>query len=112
MDDAFRRYRDQIDTEYRALFDRLHRLIIDTCPDAEVSLSYGMPTYRLGHRRLNIAVWKHGVSLYVSPSRDGGLSGRHPELATGRGTIKLSPDQAAHVPDTEFRDLAQAALNA
>lgn len=111
MDDAVRRYRDEIDPEYRAVFDRLHRLIIDTCPDADVGLSYGMPTYRLGRRRLNVAVWKHGVSLYVSPSRDGGFSARHPELVAGKGTIKLRPDEAARIPDTEFRDLAHVALN-
>jgi hypothetical protein len=56
-------------------------------PDAEVVLSYGMPTYRIGRRRLNIGVWKHGLSLYVSPNRDGGFSARHPELAQERGPL-------------------------
>lgn len=83
MDDAVRRYRDEIAGEYRPVFDRLHRLIAGTCPDVEVVLSYGMPAYRIGRRRLNVGVWEHGLSLYVSPSRDGGFSGRHPELTAG-----------------------------
>jgi hypothetical protein len=29
-----------------------------------VLLSYGMPAYRVGKRRLNIGVWKRGVSVY------------------------------------------------
>lgn len=111
MDDAVRRYRDEIASAYQAVFDRLHRLIVGTCPDAEVVLSYGMPTYRIGRRRLNVGVWKQGVSLYVSPSRDGGFSGRHPELAAGKGTIKLRPEDAARIPDEEFRDLVRAALH-
>ena len=112
MDEAVRRYRDEIASEYRPAFDHLHRLIVGTCPDAEVVLSYGMPTYRIGRRRLNVAVWEHGLSLYVSPRRDGGFSGRHPELAAGKGTIKLRPEDAARISDEEFRDLVRAALRA
>ena len=110
MDDAVRRYRDEMDGEYRAVFDRLHRLIVAMCPDAQVALSYGMPTYRIGRRRLNIGVWKHGLSLYVSPNRDGGFSARHPELAAGKATIKLRPADAVCIPDADFQDLIRAAL--
>src|SRR6516165_9297795 len=109
-DEAVRRYRDEMDSQYRPVFDRLHRLITALCPDADLVLSYGMPTYRVGRRRLNVGVWQHGLSLYVSPNRDGGFSGRHPELATGKGTIRLRPEDAARIPDEEFRDLVRAAL--
>ncbi|MGH3169893.1 MAG: DUF1801 domain-containing protein, partial [Trebonia sp.] len=63
-DEAVRRYRDEMDSGHRPVFDRLHELIAATCPDAGVELSYGMPTYRIGRRRLNIGAWKHGLSLY------------------------------------------------
>jgi uncharacterized protein YdhG (YjbR/CyaY superfamily) len=108
--EAVRRYRDEMDGRYRPVFDRLHELITAVCPDAEVVLSYGMPTYRIGRRRLNVGVWKHGLSLYVSPTRDGGFSARHPELAAGKGTIRLRPDDAARIPDAEFQNLIRAAL--
>jgi uncharacterized protein YdhG (YjbR/CyaY superfamily) len=110
MDEAVRRYLDEMDSEHRALFNRLHGLIVGACPDAEVALSYGMPTYRIGRRRLNVGSWKHGLSLYVSPNRDGGFSARHPELAAGKGTIKLKPAQAATIPDAELQDLIRSAL--
>lgn len=110
MDEAVRRYRDEMDSKYRPVFDRLHRLIVAMCPDAEVALAYGMPTYRIGRRRLNIGVWKHGLSLYASPDRDGGFSARHPDLAAGKATIRLRPGDAACIPDAEFRDLIRAAL--
>jgi len=110
VDEAVRRYQDEMNNEHRALFDRLHQLIMATCPDAEVVLSYGMPTYRTGRRRLNIGAWKHGLSLYVSPNRDGGFSARHPELAAGKGTIKLRPEDAAGITEAELQDLIRAAL--
>jgi uncharacterized protein YdhG (YjbR/CyaY superfamily) len=112
MDDEVQRYLDGVDSEYRAVFDRLQGLIVGMCPEAELVLSYGMPTYRIGRRRLNIGVWKHGVSVYVSPKRDGGFSARHPELVAGKGTIKLRPDDAASIPDAEFQELILAALTA
>jgi len=112
MDEAVRRYLDEMDSEYRPVFDRLQRLIVAMYPDAELVLSYGIPTYRIGRRRLNIGAWKHGLSLYVSPSRDGGFSARHPELAAGKGTIRLSPADAAGILDAEFQDLIRAALRA
>lgn len=110
MDQAVRRYRDEMVSQHRPVFDRLHQLILATCPGAEVALSYGMPTYRIGRRRLNIGAWKHGLSLYVSPNRDGGFSARHPELAAGKGTIKLRPEDAVRIPDAELQDLIRAAL--
>ncbi|MFE3189828.1 iron chaperone [Nocardia sp. NPDC059240] len=110
MDEAVSKYREGIDPAQQPLFDRLHRLILATCPDAEVTMAYDMPTYRVGARRLHIASWKHGLSLYVAPARDGGFSARHPELASGKSTIKLTSAGAADIPDAEFQDLVRAAL--
>ena len=51
-----------------------------------MALSYGMPAYRVGVRRLNIGVWKHGVSVYGwRADRDGGFVARHPDAAERQG---------------------------
>ncbi len=42
MDEAVRSY---IDPAHRPLFDRMHRPIMAACPDAEVVLSYQIPTW-------------------------------------------------------------------
>jgi uncharacterized protein YdhG (YjbR/CyaY superfamily) len=112
MDDAVRAYVEAIAPEHRALFDRLHRLVLEAHPDAAVVLSYQMPTYKVGRQRLFLGVWKHGVSVYGwQEGRDAGFSDRHPELVTGKGTIRLRPTDAARIGDDEFRDLARAALD-
>ena len=112
MDDAVRDYIDAIAPEHRPLFDRLHRLVLEAHPDAAVVLSYQMPTYKVGGRRLYVGVWKHGVSIYgLQQGRDDGFIARHPELKTSKGTIQLRPDDAAGIGDDEFRDLVRAALD-
>jgi uncharacterized protein YdhG (YjbR/CyaY superfamily) len=110
-DEAVQAYIDAIDPERRPLFDRLHALVLETHPDAEVALSYGMPAYRVGARRLNIGVWKHGVSIYGwRRDNDGGFVARHPELAASKGTIRLSPAAARTIGDDELRALLGGAL--
>jgi uncharacterized protein YdhG (YjbR/CyaY superfamily) len=112
MDDAVRDYIDAIPREHRPLFDRLHRLILEAHPDATVVLSYQMPTYKVGGRRLFVGAWKHGISIYGwGQGGDAGFTDRHAELKTGRGTIQLRPDDAAGIADDEFRDLIRAALD-
>jgi uncharacterized protein YdhG (YjbR/CyaY superfamily) len=111
VDDAVRAYIAAIPPQHRALFDRVAGLIADVHPDVSVGISYQMPTYRVGDRRLYVGVWKHGISFYGwGQGEDGGFLDRHPELRSGRGTIRLRPDDAAAIPDTELRDLIRAAL--
>jgi len=113
MDQAVQDYIDAIAPEHRPLFDRLHRLILGEHPDAAVVLSYQMPTYKVGSRRLYVGTWKHAVSLYGwQQGRDAGFTDRHPDLRASKGTIRLRPDDAAGIPDNELRDLVRAALAA
>lgn len=111
MDDAVQDYIDAITAEQRPVFDRPHRLVLETHPDAVVALSYQMPTYRVGRHRLYVGAWKHWVAIYgLGQGRDAGFIARHPELITGKGTIQLRPADAATIPDDEFRELVRSAL--
>jgi uncharacterized protein YdhG (YjbR/CyaY superfamily) len=112
MDEAVRTYIDAIAPDRRPLFDHIHRLVLEVRPDAEVVLSYQMPTYRVGTSRFYVGVWKHGLSFYgVQPGRDGGFVARHPELVTGKGTLQLGPDDIERIDDEELRALVRAALD-
>lgn len=107
------RYVDAIVPAQRPLFDRLHALIVGAFPTVEVVLSYDMPTYVVGERRLHVAAWKQWVSLYGwDEDRDGGFVARHPELSSGRGTLKLRPSAAREIGDDELLDLIRGALAA
>ena len=111
MDDEVRAYLDAVPAEHRPLFDRVHRLVLEAHPDVTVRLSYKMPAFRVGKRNLYVGVWKHGVSLYGwGRDRDAGFAERHPELLSGRGTIRLRSRDCARIADDELRGFALAAL--
>src|SRR5215470_16258481 len=100
MDDAVRAYIEAIPPEHRPLFDRLHELVIQAYPDVVLTLTYAMPTYRVGRHRLYLGAWRHGVSIYGwSEGGEAGLVARHPELRTGKGTIRLRPEDAEKISD-------------
>lgn len=112
IDQQVQDYIDGIASEHRPLFDRVHRLVMELHPEADVVLSYRLPTYKVGKRRLHVGVWKHGVSLYGwQQGRESELVERHPGLKTSKGTIRLSPEDAASLADDELGDLVHAALD-
>ena len=109
MDQDVQAYVDAIAPRTRTLFDRVHRLVLEVAPDAGVVLSYEMPTYVVGERRLHVGAWAHGVSLYGwDAGRDAGFSARHPGLDSGKGTLRLTHRAARTVDDDELRDLLRA----
>jgi len=111
-DEAVRRYVDAVAPEYRALFDRVHLLIMGLYPEADVALSYAMPTYQVGTNRLHVGVWKHGVSLYGWEQECAtDFVARHPQTRSGRATIRLWPEDSADATDDELRNLIRGALD-
>lgn len=111
VDPAVEAYIERIPPKNRPLFDRLHDLVMRAHPDAAVVLSYEIPTYKVGDRKIFLGAWSHGVSIYGWGSGgDAGFLERHPQLRTGKGTIKLRAADAAAISDQEFSDLISAAL--
>ena len=109
--DPLQAYVDGIASEYRPLFDRIDRLTHALHPEATVSISYGMPTYRVGKRRLNVGVWKHGVSIYGwKQNSPAAFLSHHPELVTSTGTIRLTPDDGVALTDEEIGEVIRSAL--
>ena len=111
VEQAVQEYVDAIPERTRPLFDRVQRLVLQEHPTAEVVLAYRMPTFAVGERRLHVGAWKHGLSLYGwEPGRDAGFAARHPELDSGRGTLRLTHAAEAAVGDDELRELLRAVL--
>ena len=106
-------YLDGIAAEHRPMWDRVERLVRALHPEVELRITYDMPTFVVGEHRLPVGVWKHGLSLYgLSESNDAGFSARHPELCSGRGTVKLPSTRADDISDDELKATLEAVLSA
>lgn len=105
------RYLDGIAAEHRPMWDRIERIVRSLHPDVELRITYDMPTYVVGEHRLPVGVWKHGLSLYgLHESNDAGFIARHPELASGRGTVKLPTKRAEDFTDDELTATLRSVL--
>jgi hypothetical protein len=111
MDAAAQAYVDGIAPETRALFDRIHHLFVGAFPDIDVGIAYKMPVYRRASRSLNVGAWKHGVSIYGFPDEGAGsILERHPELFSGKGTLRITLAVADDIRDVELLQLVRIAL--
>lgn len=79
-----------VSDERRALYDKLHELIMSMYPDAEVAIYYGIPTYKVKGGRVGLGYWKGGVSFF--PYGGGYLDefrARYPAIKSSKGTINF-----------------------
>ena len=106
MDPAVERYVEAIPERQRPLFDRLQSLILELYPHAEIVISYGIPTYKVGRRRVYLGLWKAGVSLHAVPVEE--FKQRHPSIKTGKGSLNFKV--ADELPEADVRDVIQRAI--
>ena len=75
----------------RADLDSIRAIIRDLVPDAEETISYGIPTFSLAGRAfVHVAAWKHHVSLYPVPQTDTGLAAELAPYRRGPGTLRFA----------------------
>jgi uncharacterized protein YdhG (YjbR/CyaY superfamily) len=84
----------------RALLERLRAQVARLAPDATETISYGMPTFKLGGRALLwYAGWKAHCSIY--PLTDS-FSAAHSDALKGyrrtRGSLHFTPDNPLAEP--------------
>ena len=114
MDDVVSQYFHTTTDEHRALFARVHRLLLQAYPEVRVGMSYGMPTYRIGDCRLTVGLWKHGLSFYganLARAAENSAAQALNRLSTGVGTTRVRVTDATFISDEEFRALFAAALD-
>jgi uncharacterized protein YdhG (YjbR/CyaY superfamily) len=97
-----------VPSEHRALFDRLHQLVLESLPGARVVLSYKMPAYVTPGGRVSLSSGKAGVSLATTvPEPIAAFKAKHPGVKTGKVTVQFPPD--ADLPEDDLRALVRAA---
>jgi uncharacterized protein YdhG (YjbR/CyaY superfamily) len=109
MDEAVQRYIDAIPAEQKPLFDRLQSHILELYPDAEVVISYQIPTYKAGGGRVSLGLWKDGVSLYTTdPRHIATFKSKHPTIKTGKASLNFRLTD--ELPEKDVREVINRAI--
>jgi uncharacterized protein YdhG (YjbR/CyaY superfamily) len=111
MDEAVQRYIDAIPPEQRSLFDRLQSLILELYPDAEIVISYQIPTYKAAGGRVSLGLWKEGVSLYTTdPQHIDEFKSQHPAIKTGKASLNFRVTD--ELPENDVKKVVNRAMQA
>lgn len=109
MDAAVQKYVDAIPAEQKPLFDRLQALILELYPDAEIVISYQIPTYKARGGRVSLGLWKDGVSLYTTdPQHIETFKAKHPSIKTGKASLNFRLTD--EVPEEDLREVVDRAI--
>jgi uncharacterized protein YdhG (YjbR/CyaY superfamily) len=96
--------------DQREVLQRLRTQVSRLLPDAEESISYGIPTFKLGGRAVVwYAGWRSHCAIY--PLTDSFLSAHEDELAgiaRTKGSLHFTPD--APLPERIVEGLVRARL--
>jgi uncharacterized protein YdhG (YjbR/CyaY superfamily) len=80
--------------EARSALVSLREVARRTLPQAEETISYGMPAYRLdGSDVVYFAGWRRHVSLYPVPAADEGLAREIQPYRAGKATLRFPLDE-------------------
>lgn len=103
-------YLDALPAAHRDLLQHLREVVARTVPDAEETISYGMPAFRVGGRFfLSYAGWKRHCSVY--PLTGSFLAAHRAELegyGRTKGSLHLTPERP--LPDALIEQLARDQL--
>lgn len=92
MNEVIKTYLENVPEERKGMVLKLHEIITGLYPDANVDLSYKMPTYRAEEGWVGIANQKRYVSLYTCGAHHlADFKKKYPKIKTGKGCINFKP---------------------
>jgi uncharacterized protein YdhG (YjbR/CyaY superfamily) len=101
-------YLAKLPPEHRELLEHLRGVVARVVPDAEETISYGMPAFRRdGRFFMSYAGWKRHCAIY--PLTDEFLARHRPELegyARTKGSLHFTPQRP--LPDHLIEDLVRS----
>lgn len=102
-------YIGRVTDDRRALYDKLHEIILKQYPKADLVMWYGLPTYKAKAGRVCLAYWKSGVTL---SSHDAAhvaeFKAQHPEIKVG--TVSISFKTTDKIPLADLKKVIKQAM--
>jgi uncharacterized protein YdhG (YjbR/CyaY superfamily) len=100
MSKQVQQYFSQIPAERNERIQILHFLIVNLYPEAEVDMTYKMPTYKVGDAWVALANQKNYISLYTCGYHHiESFKENYPKIKTGKGCINFRDKDPLPVED-------------
>lgn len=97
MDSKFKNTDDYIKSfpkDVRQRLEQIRTIIKNTAPDAEESISYGMPAYKLkGKPLVYFATFKNHIGFYATPSGHSEFAKELSKYKQGKGSVQFPLDK-------------------
>jgi uncharacterized protein YdhG (YjbR/CyaY superfamily) len=82
----------------RTLLKQIRKTIRETAPDAEETISYGMPAFRQGRILVYFAAFKNHIGFFPTASGVSAFKKELKRFECTKGTIRLPFDQPLPLP--------------
>jgi uncharacterized protein YdhG (YjbR/CyaY superfamily) len=109
MNEEVQSYIEAASEDRKSLFDQLHALIMGLYPNAEIVMSYQIPTYKAKSGWVALGYWKEGVSLYTNSAHHiAEFKAKYPAIKTGKASINFKITDA--VPMIALKKVIKQAI--
>ena len=104
-------YLDRVSATERQELERFCLIVKEVAPDAEESISYGIPTFKVKNRSLvHFGVFKDHLSLFPTSGPIEALQDKLKDFNVSKGTIQFTSDNP--LPKELIKDLLHIRLTA
>lgn len=76
------------------MLKEIRSTILKTCPEAEESISYGMPAYKYHGALVYFAAFKNHVGFYATPTGHQAFEKELSKYKQGKGSVQFPIDEA------------------
>lgn len=88
-------YISQQNIETQAILQKIRNIIFDISPNAEESISYGMPAYKIkGKVFIYFAAYKKHIGLYATPNTHSAFKNELLKYKQGKGSVQFPFNQS------------------
>jgi uncharacterized protein YdhG (YjbR/CyaY superfamily) len=77
----------------QAILQKVRQAIKETAPDAEETISYQMPTFKMNGNLVHFAGYKNHIGLYPTPSGTEAFKKELSAYKSGKGSIQFPLDE-------------------
>jgi uncharacterized protein YdhG (YjbR/CyaY superfamily) len=79
--------------EVQEILQKIRQTIKTVIPDAQETIGYGIPTFKLKGNVVHFAAYKNHIGFYPAPSGIEAFSEELSEYKTGKGTLQFPLDK-------------------